>query len=181
VSTSQIVLAVMAAVLVFWAIGGYNRMVALRNTIAAAWARVEEPLGRRRALMMQLVDVVRPELPDKLPALDAVAAAASQAAAAVDAVRARPSSARAMASFSMAQAVFDAAAAQLLATIEGGDTLRARPDVASALDGWREAETGIAFARQGFNEAVANYNESARLFPTRILSWLFGFKAAGTW
>lgn len=180
-STSQIVLAVVAAVLFFWAIGGYNRMVALRNAIAAAWARVEEPLARRRELLVQLVNLVRPELTGDHGALNAVVAAASQAAAAADAVRARPGSARAVASFAMAQAVFDAAAGQLLATIENGDALRARAEVATALAGGREAEAGIAFARQGFNEAVARYNEAARLFPTRILSWLFGFTAAGAW
>lgn len=180
-SISQIVLSVVAAVLVFWAIGGYNRMVALRNAIAVAWARLEESLARQRELMIQLVDAARSELADEQGKLGAVIAAGSQAAAAAGAVRMRVGSAREVASFAMAQAVFAAVAAQLLASIESRQTLRARAEVAAALDSWREVEMGIAFARQGFNEAVARYNAAARLFPTRILSWLFGFNPAGAW
>ena len=161
-STSQIVLAVAAAVLVFWAIGGYNRMVALRNGISVAWARVEEELVRRHGVALQLVDAVRGEMTGETALLDSVIAASSQAAAA-------------------AQAVFDAVAGRLFASIEGSEVLRARADVAAALHGWREAEAGIGFARQGFNEAVQRYNAAAQLFPTRILSWVFGFTTAGVW
>lgn len=180
-STSQIVLAVVAAVLAFWAIGGYNRVIALRNAISVAWTRVEEELTRRRELALQLVDAVRSEMTGEAALLDSVIAASSQAAAAAQAVRPRAGSARAVASFAMAQAVFDAVAGRLFTSIEGSEVLRTRADVAVALNGWREAEASIGFARQGFNEAVQRYNAAAQLFPTRVLSWVFGFTAAAVW
>jgi LemA protein len=180
-STSQIVLAVAAAVLVFWAIGGYNRVVALRNAIAVAWTRVEEELARRRELALQLIQAVRSEMEGEADVLDSVIAASAQVTSAAHAVRPRAGSARAVASFAMAQAVFDAVAGRLFASIEGSEALRTRADVVAALNGWREAESRIGFARQAFNEAVQRYNAAARLFPTRILSWVFGFTAAGVW
>jgi LemA protein len=36
-----------AAVLVFWRVGGYNRLVALRTGLGAAYAQVDELLQRR--------------------------------------------------------------------------------------------------------------------------------------
>ena len=43
----------------------------------------------------------------------------------------------------------------------------------------RDATQRMVFARQLFNDAVGSYNAAARQFPTRLLSALFGFGAAG--
>ncbi|MBN8494010.1 MAG: LemA family protein, partial [Burkholderiales bacterium] len=44
----------------------------------------------------------------------------------------------------------------------------------------QESAQRIGFARQLFNDAVHAYNEAVRQFPTRLLTRLFGFGAAGT-
>ena len=43
----------------------------------------------------------------------------------------------------------------------------------------RDRAPQLVFARQLFNDAVAQYNEAARQFPTRVLARLFGFGPAG--
>ena len=73
-STGQMVVVALAALLVFWTLGAYNRLVELRNQIIAAWAQVDEPLQRRAAAVTPLVSGLRMHLPDEQGALDAVQA-----------------------------------------------------------------------------------------------------------
>ena len=54
-SFGQIVSLVVAAVLLFWAIGAHNRLIALRNAIGSAWAQLDALLKRRQALVEQLL------------------------------------------------------------------------------------------------------------------------------
>ena len=41
-------------------------------------------------------------------------------------------------------------------------------------------DTTLAFARRQFNDAVTEYNDAVRQFPTALIVGLFGFRAAGT-
>jgi len=41
-------------------------------------------------------------------------------------------------------------------------------------------DMALAFARGQFNDAVIEYNDAVRQFPTVLLVGLFGFRAAGT-
>lgn len=58
-SLTAIVLLVIAAVLVFWAVGAYNRLVRLRNEIGNAFAQIDVQLKRRHDLIPNLVEVAR--------------------------------------------------------------------------------------------------------------------------
>ncbi|MDH5340502.1 MAG: LemA family protein [Rubrivivax sp.] len=42
-----------------------------------------------------------------------------------------------------------------------------------------QAAARLDFARRTFNEASQAYNEAAQEFPTRLLTRLYGFGAAG--
>ncbi len=39
-------------------------------------------------------------------------------------------------------------------------------------------ENKVAFARQAFNDAVLNYNNSAENFPNNVIAGMFGFALA---
>jgi LemA protein len=170
-----------AALLVFWAIGAYNRLVGLRNAIGAAFAELDEPLRRRRDALPALLAALRDPLPEARAALDGVAAALAQNQAAADALRARPSSAAAAASFSTAEAVQASAIARLLSLPElQADELRRRADIAAWLRELHDADLRYAFARQRYNDAVGAYNAAVRQQPTRLLAAIFGFATAGT-
>ena len=69
---------------------------------------------------------------------------------------------------------------RLLALLDQRSDLAAADDLAPHVAALRDASQRLAFARQLFNDAVGGYNEAARQFPTRLLSSLFGFGAAGT-
>ncbi len=167
-----------AALLVFWALGAYNRLVALRNAVIAAWAQVDEPLQRRAAALAQLADAARAPLHDEQGAIDAALAAQQRLQAAADAMRARPALAPRAAELGLAERALAAAAARLLALLEQ------RPAAAGAtaplLATLQDANTRLGFARQLFNDAVQAYNDAVHQFPASTLARLFDFRAAGT-
>jgi LemA protein len=168
-----------AAVLVFWMLGAYNRMVGLRNAIGAAWQQLDEALVRRGEAVAPLVAALREGLVGEGAALDALLAGQAQVAAAADALRPRPVLAEPAQALVRAEALMGAASARVLALLDLQAELRALEAVAGPLATLREAEPRLAFARQVFNEAVQAYNEAVRQWPTRALARLYGFGTAG--
>jgi LemA protein len=168
-----------AAVLVFWMLGAYNRLVALRNAIGTAWQQVDEALARRGEAVAPLVAALRDGLVGEGAALDALLAGQAQVAAAADALRPRPVLAEPAQALVRAEALMGAASARVLALLEMQAELRASAAVATPVATLREAEPRLAFARQVFNEAVQAYNEAVRQWPTQALARLYGFGTAG--
>jgi LemA protein len=179
--TESVVTWTIAAVLLFWAVGAYNRLVRLRAEANTAFASVEGELARQ-------VDLVRSQLPPPEPTQPApleaepvsfwaaLHAAASQLAASLAAARGKPLDPQKIAALSAAQDV--------LATAWE----RAERDDAHDLAGPRLPDTVLLRRRQSllqahaatesFNGAVARYNEAINQFPALLLAWLFGFKPA---
>lgn len=178
-SAGQVAALAAAAVLVFWMVGAYNRLVALRNQVAAAWAQVDEVLQRRGAAVLPLVGALRDALVGEGAALDALLSAQAQVAAAADAVRPRPVLADATQALVRAEALMAAASARVLALLDLQADLCAAEAVAPHAQALREAGPRLAFARQLFNDAVQAYNDAARQWPTRLLTRLYGFGTAG--
>jgi LemA protein len=181
--TESVVTWSIAAVLLFWAVGAYNRLVRLRAEANTAFASVEGELARQ-------VELVRGQLPPPEPTqpapLDvepvsfwaALHAAASQLATSLAAARSKPLDPDNIAALNSAQAV--------LATAWE----RAERDDAHDLAGPRLPDTVLLKRRQhmlqahaateAFNGAVTRYNDAIAQFPALLLAWLFGFKRART-
>jgi LemA protein len=166
-----------AAVLAFWAIGARNRLMSLRNAIGAAWLQIDALLKRRYALVETLLLELRPSFVHESRTLDALLAAAVQLGACADAVRARPSAAAAASSLALAEGVFGQAMSRVLALLDTppADGTDVHPTIAELVD----LETRLGFSRQAFNDAVGAFNAALAQFPTRLLSRLFGLRAAG--
>ena len=177
-STSWLTI-VIAAVLVFWIIGAYNRLVALRNAIVAAFAQVDEQLRRRQSLLQALIEALRPLMAEEPATLDALGAALRQVQAAADATRVRACSASAAASLGVAESVLSAALARWQMAVEQHEALREREDVVQRIDELRDVDIKLGFARQLFNDASLQYNRAVHQFPTRMLKPLFRFQSAG--
>lgn len=178
-SSQQMALLALAAVLMFWVVGAYNRLVALRNAIAEAWGKVDEALRQRRAAAEPLLDALHGPLAAEQGALDALQTALRDNATAAAAMAARPvEQARAQA-WVTAESALSAAASRVFSLLEQHTALRQQEPVASQVLAWLEASKRLSFARQLFNETAAPYDEAVRTFPTRLLVRLFRFKAAG--
>ena len=178
-SLNPVAALVVAALLVFWMVGAYNRLVALRNRVGSAWQQVDEVLQRRGEAVAPLVAALRDGLVGEGAALDALLSAQAQVAAAADGLRPRPMVADAAQALARAEALMAAASARVLALLDLQLELRRAAAVAPHAQALREAEPRLSFARQLFNDAVQGYNDAARQWPTRWLTRLYGFGTAG--
>jgi LemA protein len=169
-----------ALVLLFWVVGGYKRLVSLRNAISEAWARLAEALAPREAVAGPLVALLRTPLAAEQRALDGFLAAAAQARQGAAALGSRPLDAALARQWVAAEALLATAAARVLALVQQDGTLAESPEIAPLLSTWADSSAKRAYARQRFNEAATAYNEAIALFPTRLLAQVFGMVAVGT-
>jgi LemA protein len=169
-----------AAVLGFWVLGAYNRLVALRNAVAAAWAQADEAQRRRGEGTEKLIAALRAPLAAEQGALDALWSAQAGVARAAGALSARPLVAANAAAWVEAERNLGAAAARVFALADGhAEALAGDAAVAAARAAWAESEQRLRFASQLYNDAAAAYDEAIATFPTSLLSPAFGFRAAG--
>lgn len=175
-STTQIVSWIVLAILVFWGVGAYNRLVRLRNVIANSFAQIDVQLKRRYDLIPNLVEVARKYAAHERETLEAVTAARNQAKAAADVARARPAAAGAVTSLAMAEQVLGGAMGRLMALVEAYPELKADQTLRELSEELTSTENKVAFSRQLFNDATLDYNNAAQQFPTNLMASLFGFR-----
>jgi len=179
VSAQQLVMLALGAMLLFWVVGAYNRLVALRNAIGGAWSKVDEALRHRALAAEPLLTALREPLAAEQGALDALQTTLADAARAAATMRSRPVAPDHAAAWVTAEAALAAAASRVFALFEHDLALRSQAAVAEPARTWREAVTRLGFARQLFNEEALVYNEAIALFPTRLLAPMFRFGPAG--
>ena len=176
---------VASAVLLFWSVGAYNRLVRLRAEANTTFAALDAQWQRQLALVDATLaqsgmpsQLTQPgELMDDITLLwTALRGAAAQVAASLAAMRPRPLQAEAAAALGAAQDVLGTAwqRVQQDANDLAGSSL---PDTVAAH--WLQLTNETRKSQAQFNEAVARYNAGIGQFPAVLLAWLFGFKRAG--
>jgi LemA protein len=173
-----------AAVLLFWAVGAYNRLVRLRAAIKLSFASVEAHIRQRDALLAQWLADCSAALgasADSAQAhsVNAVRSACVQVSAAVDHARIGPSGAQAIASLRLSEEVLIGARGRLRTELASHARSNLAWDTVMQTDELAAVDGSLGFARGQFNEAVQAYNDAAIQFPTWIIAGLFGFRAAG--
>ena len=179
-SSTEIAGWVAAAVLLFWAVGAYNRLVSLRNDISRAFVPVDTQIRQRHTLLQQWVESLRPFLDHAPQSVDALLAACGQLQAACDVVRSRPSAARPMASLRVAEETLAEARRRLANELPAKPELLAGVGAAVLGDELAAADSTLGFARRQFNEAIQTYNDALDQFPTWVIAGMFRFRGAGT-
>jgi len=177
-STQWAVIAV-TALLVFWMVGAYNRLVELRNAIGAAWAQIDAALRLRGEVVAPLVEALRGPLAQEQSALDALTATHLQAQQAASALGARPVAVAAAADWVKAEKQLASASSRVFSLLEQHAEQAAAAGAGPLVDSWGAASRQLSFARKLFDAAAGNYNAAARQRPTRWLLPLFGFGRAG--
>jgi LemA protein len=178
-SSHEIIAIVGAAVMVFWMLGAHNRLVRLRQTLAAAFAQVDAQFSLRHELLGRLIEAAAAELAEAPEALAAAEAARQQARIAAERAAQRPSSAGRLASLALAEQVLRSALSRLITLVKSRPSLRNDPELRECWKNLSTTQTQFLAARNTFNAAVLDYNRSARQFPTRLVAAMFGFRAAG--
>ena len=174
----QVAVIVAAALLFFWGVGAYNRLMSLRNVIGEAFAQLDAHLKERSEACDKLLAAVAPRLPSEQATFDALASAQAESQAAVQASRAKPWAPDPVGSLAVASALHAAALTRLLSLLDHQAELRSETGIDGLVSELKLIERQRAFARQVFNQAVAQYNEALHQFPTRVLANLYGFSEA---
>lgn len=174
-SVNSIVGIVFGALLVFWAVGAYNRLVRLKNTIANAFGQIDVQLKRRYDLIPNLVEAAKKYLQHEQATLEAVTTARNQARTASDAVRSRPASAAAVTALSAAEQALDGSLGHFFAVAEAYPELKADQTISDLSEELTSTENKVSFARQAYNDAVLDYNNAQGQFPAVLIARLFGF------
>lgn len=162
-----IILLVVAGAVVFWAIGAYNLLVALKNQTHNAWKQIDVQLKRRHDLIPNLVDTVKGAMNFERETLEAVISARNQAIKAT--AGATPAH---VADAAAAETVLTGALSRLLAVVEAYPDLKATANVGQLQEELASTENKIAFSRQAYNDTATHYNTKQEQFPTNLMvSW----------
>ena len=168
-----IVLAVVAVV-VIWAIAGYNGLVKADETVSTAWSNVENQYQRRADLIPNLVNTVKGYAAHEKETFDAVVAARTRATQiTVDADNMTPEK---LQEYQEAQGAVGAALSRLIAISEAYPDLKANQNFKELQAQLEGTENRISVERRNFNNAAKEYNTSIRTFPRNILAGMFGFE-----
>ena len=174
-SLFTIVLITLLAMLVFWAVGAYNRLVRLKNTIANAFGQIDVQLKRRYDLIPNLVEAAKKYLQHEQATLEAVIAARNQARSASDAVRSRPAKAEGVVALAAAEQALGTSLGHLFALAESYPELKADQTIRELSEELTSTENKVGFARQAYNDAVLDYNNAQGQFPALLIARLFNF------
>ena len=175
---TQLISVAVVAVLVFWAVGAYNRLIRLKNTIANAFGQIDVQLKRRYDLIPNLVEAAKKYLSHERETLEAVISARNQAKSASDAVRSRPANALAVTTLAVAEQALTGSLGHLFALNEAYPELKADQTIRDLSEELTSTENKIGFARQAFNDAVLDYNNAQGQFPAVLVASLFSFAPA---
>ncbi|WP_342130135.1 LemA family protein [Hydrogenophaga sp. OTU3427] len=168
-------LIVASAVLVFWTVGAYNRLVRLKNAIGAAFAQLDEQLRRRHELVGRLSETVQTALQHESAALEALQGAVLQAREAAERARGAPLQAGPLGALAGGEQTLAGSLQRVLALVAHHPEMQqdgAVSEIAQALD---ETRHRIGFARLAYNDQVDAFNAATAQFPTVVLARVFGF------
>tara|TARA_B100000686_G_C16434980_1_gene784062 strand:- start:19 stop:615 length:597 start_codon:yes stop_codon:yes gene_type:complete len=163
-------------VLVIYLIRIFNQLVTLRNRFQNAFAQIEVQLKRRYDLIPNLVETAKGFLSHERETLQAVTEARNSASKLLSAAAKDPGSAGAMRDLAGAEGALGAAMGRLNIVMEAYPDLKSSANMMQLSEELTTTENKVAFARQGFNDQVAEYNTYRQSFPQIVLAGVFGHR-----
>lgn len=174
---AMIILLVVIALIVFWVIGVYNRLVSLRNRFRNGFSQIDVQLKRRYDLIPNLVEVAKGYMKHERETLEAVISARNQAVTASSNAGSAQADAASVQQLAAAEGTLNASLGRLFALSEAYPDLKANQNMIQLTEELTATENKIAFARQAYNDSVMQYNIGIEQFPGSMIANTFGFKA----
>ena len=164
-SIGLIVILVLVAAVLIWAVMAYNRLVRVRNESESAFSGIDVQLKRRADLIPNLVETVKAYATHEREVFERVAEARQQALAA-----------RGVAQAASADVVMTAALTGLFGIAEAYPELRASENFQRLQAELSDTEDKIAAARRYYNTTVRRFNSLIQSVPTNIVARLGSFR-----
>ena len=159
-----IVIGVIAVVVLFFVIGIYNRLVALRQNVNQGVADIDAQLRQRHDLIPNLVNTVKGYATHEKSTFEEVIEARNRAA------QGGVNSAN--------EAQLRVSLDKLLALGEAYPDLKASANFQELQSELADVEDKLAAARRALNAAVSRFNAAVQSFPAVLFAGALGFKEA---
>lgn len=153
----------------------YNKLVGSRNQYKNAFAQIDVQLTRRHDLIPNLVETAKGYMKHERETLEAVITARNAAVSGLKNAAANPGDANAVQQLSGAENALSGALGRLFALAEAYPDLKANQNMMQVSEELTSTENKVAFARQAFNDAVMNYNNTREMFPNSVVAGMFAF------
>jgi len=174
---STIVFWLVLLALVIYVISIYNTLVTLKNRYLNAFSQIEVQLKRRYDLIPNLVETAKAYMAHERETLEAVTNARNDAAAALKAMGSGNVGGAEIAKLASAENALQGALGKLNVTMEAYPDLKASENMQQLAEELTSTENRVAFARQGYNDAVMGYNNYRQSFPPVFFAARFGHPA----
>ena len=152
----------------------YNTLVTFKNRYLNAFSQIEVQLKRRYDLIPNLVETARAYMEHERTTLEAVVSARNDAAAILKGMQDGSVGPADLGQLASAEGALRGALGKLNVTMEAYPQLKANENMMQLTEELTTTENRVAFARQGFNDAVMTYNTYRQSFPPLFFAARFG-------
>lgn len=159
-----IIIGVLVVILVIWLIGGYNKLVQLRNKVRNGWSQIDVQLKRRFDLIPNLIETVKGYAKHESETLEKVIAARNSY------LSANTPEEQMKASGELSKVM-----SKLFALSEAYPELKANTNFMDMQNSLKDTEDKISYARQFYNDIVMKYNTKIETVPTNFVAGMFNF------
>ena len=152
----------------------YNTLVTLKNRYLNGFSQIEVQQKRRYELIPNLVETARAYMEHERTTLEAVVTARNDAAAILKGMQGGHIGPADLSKLASAEGALGSALGKLNVTMEAYPELKANENMMQLTEELTSTENRVAFARQGFNDAVMAYNTYRQSFPPLFFAARFG-------